>query len=358
MDSKLHELTVIRKVAETSEAFSLYFQQPEGDLWKYVPGQYITLEIDIKGEIHRRAFSLSSSPYSDQQLCVTIKRIPNGIVSGYLMDHVHEGNTLKVLPPMGNFTLNIDVTHRRHYILIGAGSGITPLMSMLTSVLIAEPDSKVTVWYGNRREEDIIFKHSLIQLKEQWKDRLTVVHVLSQPPANWKGLTGHLDREQVYELILDLFMVDEYTKRYYICGPEAMMEEAIKAMDKHAIDPMYVFQEYYHAPLDHLLSSMNGAPKLAAKNEVRQDYQVKIHMRDEIHVLAVASDQSILDAGLTHGLALPYSCKGGICTTCKAQCIAGDVGMKVDIGLSEQEKKAGYVLTCQSFPMSDVEIKL
>ncbi len=361
---KRYPLTVKHIQAETEEAFTISFEQPDDTPWNYQPGQFLTLETVIDGEIYRRAFSLSSSPIIDTELRVTIKRIPQGKVSGYLWSSLRPGDQLMALPPMGNFVLPIDPAHRRHYILIGAGSGITPLMSMLKTALAQEPESKVSLWYGNRREDDIIFKDELIYLKDKYQDRLTVIHVLSRPRAGWKGLIGRLDEKQVYELILDLFMIDEYKKRYYICGPEGMMEAVCKAMDKHAIDPLHVFQEYYHTPLDRMLERLSHqeAPEDVYERTgtgISSDpHRVKIHLNDEQHQIEVKPDQSILDAALDHGLDVPYSCKGGICTTCKALCISGKVGMKVDLGLSENDKAEAYVLTCQAFPLEDgVEVE-
>jgi len=361
MSIKLYPLTVKHIQGETEDAYTISFQQPEDPVWNYQPGQFLTLEITIEGETHRRAFSLSSSPPTDTELRVTIKRIPLGKVSGYLWSSLRPGDQVMALPPMGNFILPIDPEHRRHYILIGAGSGITPLMSMLKAALALEPESKVTLWYGNRKENDIIFKDELIHLKDQYQERLTVIHVLSQPGIGWKGLKGRLDEEQVYELILDLFMIDEYKKRYFICGPEGMMESVRRAMDKHAIDPLHVFQEYYHTPLDRMLEQLSHEKVQENGQDISgispDPHRVKIHLNDEWHQIEVKPEQSILDAALEHGLDAPYSCKGGICTTCKALCTSGKVGMKVDMGLSEQDKEDGYILTCQAFPLGeDVEI--
>jgi len=356
MKPTFHKLRVKKIVSETSAAYSIYLTKPAGDLWDFKPGQYLTIEVTIAGKRHRRAFSLASMPY-EADMVITIKRIPEGLVSQYLWDYLSVGDALNVIPPMGGFVVPIDPQHQRHYILIGAGSGITPLISMLKTVLHKEPLSRVTLWYGNRNEEQIIFREQLSTLKATFPERLTLIHVLSKPCKDWNGLRGRLDKDQIYELISELFMVDTYAKRYYLCGPEGMMLAAQEAMAKHAIDPRFVHQEHYHVPVDKLIeniqeSTSDKTPQSASSVAIFESV-IDLTLDGKQYQLKGSSDKALLDTALQADLAVPYTCKGGICTTCKAILKAGEVDMKVDLGLSEGEKKMGYILTCQAYPLTE-----
>ncbi|MFN0204480.1 MAG: FAD-binding oxidoreductase, partial [Bacteroidia bacterium] len=246
---KSYRLKVENIVDETPDAYSLVFSAADETLRNYKPGQYLTLKLNIQGENVRRAFSLSSAPNLDSQLAVTIKRVEGGRASNYLRDKVKVGDEIEVLPPMGNFALNIVPTNQKHYILMGAGSGITPLMSMLKTVLAAEAQSKVTLWYGNRNEESIIFHQALAALQQKYGNRLEVVHILSQPSSAWTGETGRLDKMRAFKMLSDLFMKgDTAHKVYYMCGPNEMMQDLQSALHHQGVNPSDIFREYYSAP--------------------------------------------------------------------------------------------------------------
>jgi ring-1,2-phenylacetyl-CoA epoxidase subunit PaaE len=264
---------------------------------------------------------------------------------------------------MGSYTVEIDPERSRHYILIGAGSGIAPLMAIARSVLAGEPASKVTLWYGNRNEESIIFKEELLDMRHRYGERFFVYFTLSQPSLDWKGMKGRLDREHVYELISELFMTDEYRKAYYLCGPEAMMEEARSALEKHAINPFDIFQEHYHAPLaepiaettgngssDPVPASIGPAP---VDHSTLHDREMKVVVEGERYALRVPAGATILDAAIAAGLEPPYSCQSGTCSSCRAKRLQGQVAMDRSLGLSEMEREADYVLTCQAYPLTD-----
>ncbi|MEM9723190.1 MAG: ferredoxin--NADP reductase [Bacteroidota bacterium] len=355
---QFHKLRLRQIVDETEQAYTLTFDRPAGSMWDFRAGQYLTIQLYIEGEAHRRPYSLSSSPLEEEFLSVTIKRLSEGLVSNYLRDHLKPGDEVEVFPPLGNFLVEPTPLRIRHYILIGGGSGITPLISILKTVLAIEPDSKVTLWYGNRKEEDIIFKEALLGLKKKYRERFTLIHVLSQAPEDWKGPRGRLDRDKIYEYILELFMVDEYQKAYYLCGPEGLMIAAQEAMDIHAIDPRHVFQEHF---VGNVLSLEEQAQALESEEELPEmedkTYSISITLDDEEYEVTVPPGKSILDAALDAGLDAPYSCKGGVCTTCMGRVKKGEVEHSDSIILLESERKKGVVLTCQARPTSDeVEI--
>ncbi len=342
---------------ETPDAYTVFLQNPDPEKFSYLPGQYLTLKLEVEGEEIRRAFSLSSAPGLDEQLALTIKRVPGGKASNYLRDEVSVGDTIEVMPPMGHFSIEPSPDQSHHYIMMSGGSGITPLMSMLKSILYHEPLSKVSLWYGNRDRESIIFRDQLQDLLGQYKDRLHVYHTLSQPDEDWKGFAGRLDQERVYDLISDLFMVDEYRKRYYVCGPDGLMEGAIAALDKHAVFPSDVYREYYSAPVPSeeevdAVYSQNGAAVSTENGQEQEDIQVQIHINGAAHDVSVSSKETILEAAIAAKVDPPYACQSGICVSCRAKVMRGEVSMDYDEGLSDEEKEAGYILTCQAHPKS------
>lgn len=341
---KSYSLTLSAIHDETKDAYTLRFVTHEAVFTQYKPGQYLTLKLVINGEQVRRAFSLCTSPSYDKDLAVMIKRVEGGKASNYLRDNLKVGDTIDVFPPMGNFAIDIDANNRKHYILIGAGSGITPLISMMKSVLAVEKNSKVTLWYGNHDESSIIFADELEKLKQQYGTQLNIVHVLSKPSDNWTGHKGRLDENKIYSLTSDLFMTDEYRKVYYLCGPEGMMKGGQAALDKHGVNHNDVHREYFSAPAptDEEIHKVHGE-----KHTPITDI-VTIILDGETYQVPVQAGQYIVDAAIDFGIDPPYSCQAGICTTCRGLCKSGKVEMDESEGLSDQELREGYVLTCQA----------
>lgn len=353
---------------ETPEAYSVFFQNPDPERFAYLPGQYLTLKMLVHGESLRRAYSLSSSPLADDRLRVTIKRVDQGRVSNYIRDELSVGTVLELMPPMGRFTVTPDPEAANHYVLIGGGSGVTPLLSILKTVLIAEPKSRVSLWLGNRNRSSIIFLDELADLSATYAHRLHVYHSLSQPDDTWQGGKGRLDEEHLYQLVSDLFMTDELRKQYYICGPNGLMDAAQRALDKHAVNPSDVHREYYTAPLpteaEVEAAHSKNDPKDAGvaskadffdgeKSYEMKDRQIRLKVDGVWSEVLVQENVMILDAALEASLDPPYACQSGICTTCRAMLLSGVVAMEETEGLSNSELEEGFVLTCQCHPLSD-----
>jgi ring-1,2-phenylacetyl-CoA epoxidase subunit PaaE len=354
MSTKYHKLKVTNIVKETPDTISVYLQQPVQSKIDYKPGQFLTLLIPIAGETVRRSYSMSSCPHTDKELCVTVKRIANGKVSNYLNDNLRIGQELEVMEPMGSFALDLRPV-QRHVILIGAGSGITPLMSIAKAVLRMEPTSIVSLLYGNRSQETIIFKNALDDLQKQYANRFRLIHVLSQPNSGWNGLTGRLNRTLVIKLINELPKLDVYRTDYYLCGPVGMMEEM-----EQALHILYVPKEKIHK--ESFVSAADTASKAAEAQEdsgtIKTQVVTLVYEGSEYKV-KVEPHQSILEAGLDMDIDLPYSCQSGLCTACRGKCVSGKVVMDEEDGLSEQEMKEGYVLVCVGHPLtSDVVIEI
>lgn len=353
MDLNFYSLPLKEIVDETPDAYTLVFDAGPMRPVQFFAGQYLTLRVWLEGAEHRRAFSLSSSPLAPDELAITVKRIPGGLVSNYLRDQLKPGDTVEAMRPMGSFKIHPEPGRAYHYILIGAGSGITPLMSMARTALAVEPESKVTLWYGNRSREQVIFAEALEALKSKYGARLTVLHFLTQAADSWKGPRGRLTAPVIYELLSDLFMEDMFERKgYFLCGPEGMIAAAEKALDQHAVDPRFVYKEFFTTPLTY------PEPDEEEDEEAEIDWpegpvEVEIRLRGQKHILAVAPRQTLLSAARKSGLEVPYSCLGGVCTTCRAYLEQGEVIMEEYLGLSDEELEAGYVLTCQAVPLAE-----
>lgn len=351
--SKFVSLKVSNIIRETPDANTIVFEKPAGDGFDYKPGQYLTLKVDVNGESLRRAYSLCSSPITDAELAVTVKRVEGGRMSNHLPDHLKVGDTVEVMPPMGNFFVDLEPNKSHHYVLLGGGSGITPLMSILKSVLQVESQSKVTLIYGNRDEASIIFRDQLNDLQTQYGDRLRQVHSLDQAGPAWTGLTGQLSRHNLMPILQDLFNADNLNKTFHLCGPSAMMEEAQAALAFMGVGSKEILKESFTAPLP----SADDKPKTVVQG-ARGTYTITVLLDGDEKEVEVKENTTILEAVIDDGMDPPYACQMGVCCTCRAKVLSGQVEMEEDEGLSDAEIAEGYVLTCQSHPLTpDVKLE-
>ena len=349
MSASFFRLPLTHIVDETPDSYSLLFPNKYPEAFQYLPGQYLTVRFFREEEEIRRPYSLVSSPYEDEDLMITIKRIPGGVASNYLRDQLAPGDEVEFMPPLGTFTISPNPQRSHHYILIGGGSGVTPLMSILRSVLHIEPQSKVSLYLGNRNQTSIIFLPQLQDLQAQYGDRLVVFHALSQPEPDWKGHAGRLEEDTIYHLISELFMTDEYQKSYFLCGPTGLMEGAQNALEKLGVNPIDIHKEYFDAPV--------AVPEETVE-EVEETVEfeprrIRLKIDGKERHINVEASQTILDAAIDANLNPPYSCCAGTCITCQAMLHEGAIYMEETIGLSEEAIEAGYILTCQARPMSD-----
>ncbi|MEM7040094.1 MAG: ferredoxin--NADP reductase, partial [Bacteroidota bacterium] len=308
--------------------------------------QYHTLKVDVNGESLRSAYSLCYSPYTDADLAVTVKRVDGGRVSNHLPDTLKVGDTVEVMPPMGNFALDVNAGLAEHFILIGGGSGITPLMSILKSVLSQAPQSKVSLLYANRDADSIIFKAELEQLQAQHGERFRIVHSLDNPPAGWSGMSGQLSKSSMFPLFQDLISQGGQKKSFWLCGPQGLMDEAKSALQFVGFDTKDIHQELFSAKLPE-----PGTAKPAA-DPARGTYTVTVVLDDETKEVVVDESSTILDAVINDGMDPPYACQMGVCCTCRAKLISGKVEMEEDEGLSDSELDEGFILTCQAHPLT------
>lgn len=342
---KTYFLQVKEIVAETSDAATIYFWHPLSEQIKYKAGQFITLIVPAdNGKKVRRSYSMSTSPSTDTSVGITIKRVENGLVSNYLLDRVKVGDFLEVIEPMGHFVYDPSAdSNPKNVVLIGAGSGITPLISIAKTILKSSNETQVYLVYGNRTEDTIIFKNELDALENTNPGRFHLKHVLSQPTASWLGEKGRINQSNAVYILKNMG-VDFKKESFYMCGPAEMMEELQKVYDMYEVPKARVHKENFHsAMLDN-----DETPDDSLKTR-----KVKIIYDGSEHEFAVEPHQTILEAALELNIDLPYSCQAGMCTACMGKCKTGKVIMDEDDGLTESEIKNGYLLTCVAHPLSD-----
>lgn len=351
--ANFYTLKVKEVKKETKDAVSITFDVPEDlkDKFAYKPGQYLTLKIDIDGETYRRPYSLCSSPAVDNDLKVTSKRVEGGVISNYLNDNIKEGDEIDVFPPIGRFTTEVDSDNQRTFVMFGGGSGITPLMSILKTVLHKEPMSMVMLFYGNEDEESIIFRDELDALQKQFNERLKLIYTLEKPSEGWQHETGMLNKQKILGFMDKYAISNEDDIEYFICGPQGMIDEAKAALKERVINPDHIHIEYFTAPLPDL----DKEEEKQQKTEGGEDFEeadVTIILDGEEHHIKVRKDEKILEAAIDEGIDPPFACQMGICTTCMAFLHEGQVKMDENEGLSDAEVEEGYILTCQSHPMT------
>lgn len=354
---------VVKEVREeTSETVSILLEHLPGHAEKlhYEPGQYITVKWKEGGKEFRRSYSISSIP-EDPYLSITIKEISGGKISPQLVRKLKPGDIIEILPPEGRFTANFGPDNKRKIFLIGAGSGITPLISIARTVLEKEPRSTVVLLYGSRTQELIIFKDKLDALETKYAGQLYVYHTLSKPEGGglikslfgkkkteWTGLKGRIRPSQI-EDILQKHPIDKNNDLIFICGPGDLIEMSEKTLLALEVDPKAIKKEYFTPPSD----EADHVTKLSEKKATGTAAYVIVHLRGEKIEIEV-TDKTILDTLLDLGYDAPYSCHSGACATCMAKVKQGQVEMDACFALSDKEVESGYILSCQSHPTTSV----
>jgi ring-1,2-phenylacetyl-CoA epoxidase subunit PaaE len=340
-------LRIARIVRETADAVSLVLEDPTGAPIPFAPGQFFTLHVPVGGEVHKRAYSASSSALDGARVAVTVKRVANGRVSRHLVGHAHEGDAIDVLGPSGSFT-PAPGQGPRLLVLVGGGSGITPLSSIARTLLATEPETRIALVYGNFALEDVIFKESLdvlVREHAEVSNRFRVRHVLEQPPPGWTGGTGRLDGTAVASELDALGDADLPSADYFLCGPAPMMAAARACLEQRGIAPTRIREERF--------VSAHALP--AASTEA---HEVTLRMRGAERRVVVAGGRTILETALDAAVDMPFSCAVGGCGTCRVRLAAGSVAMDEPNCLSADERAAGYVLACVSRPTSPCTLEV
>lgn len=336
-------LQVREIVRETPDAVTIYFDQPEPHL-EYLPGQFLTIIMVINGKEERRSYSLCTSPFVDPFPGITVKKLPGGVVSNYMNEFVFPGKKITVMRPMGNFTCDYHSKNKRHYGMVVAGSGITPIFGITKSILINEPNSKVSLLYGSRNEAHVIFRSKLEKLQSDFPDRIFIHHKLSNPGATWAGTKGRIAIGDVQNFGADLLGDAAYESRFFLCGPQELMEATKLTLAELGVPKESIFSESFY------LDSPKKEETEGEEQGITQE--VTVILEGKTYTFDVTPDKSILEAGLEMDIDLPYSCQSGLCTACRGRLLSGKVTMDEDAGLSENEIEAGYILCCSSKPKS------
>lgn len=348
-----HLLRIKEVRPETAECVSVSFDIPESlrETFHFLPGQYLTLRTHIEGKEIRRSYSICSAP--GDELRVAVKKVDQGKFSGFVNTALKPGDELEVMPPLGKFTPRPSEKTAKKYLAFAAGSGITPVIGIMKSVLQKEPESEFTLIYGNKNRGSIIFKEAIEALKNKYMNRLLVYHVFTRETMDTPLFNGRINAEKAKgfcERLVDADNMDEI----FICGPEDMILGLRDYfIEERKIDSHKVHFELFTSP---------DQPKTVHKEWEEKQQQVDVSKMSQVTVkldgaafdmnLAYGGD-NILDAALQQGADLPYACKGGVCSTCKAKLISGEVDMEVNYALEPDELAANFILTCQAHPRTE-----
>ena len=342
---EFHSLKVKEIVKETNDTVSVSFQVPEDlkEAYAFTPGQYLTLKLTINNEEQRRSYSICSS--SAEDITVAVKRVENGLVSSYLNEVLKENDEMEVMTPEGNFTLETDQAKKRKFVGFAAGSGITPIMSMINQLSMDEKETVFTLFYSNKMESDVIFKHQLDQLAG---DNLKINYIYTRQKLNNPLLEGRIDKSKATELIkADLSCLN--ADAFYLCGPEEMIFNVKSALEEFGVLNTKIKFELFTTPV---LMAEKPKQQEADENFDGEALVTVIYDDEETDFNLNKDGDTILDAAMDNDVDVPFSCKGAVCCTCKAKVTEGKVTMDANYALSDQEVEDGYVLACQSHPAS------
>lgn len=343
MSIAFHKLKVSNLRRETPESVSIAFDVPQAlrESYQFHPGQHLTLKLNGDGKELRRSYSICAG-MDDGELRIAVKKVDGGSVSSWVNEKLKAGDEIEVMTPQGRFGVMPAPEEERNYLAIAAGSGITPINSMIRTMLTREPKSRFILIYGNRNARSIMFKDQLEDLKDQFLDRLVVHHVLSREPQEIEMLSGRLDKAKIVNLLKGSLPAGNVAHAF-LCGPGGLVKEGEEALRGLGLDPKRIHVEYFST--DGLpIATKNPAAIIAENTEVN----ASITLNGIQYDVPMKADETIVDAGLRAGLDMPFSCKGGMCCTCRAKLTGGDVVMEHNYSLEDWEMKAGFVLTCQA----------
>ncbi len=349
--ARFHTLQVANVSKETSDCIVVDFKVPEAlrTDFSFTHGQYLTLKLHVNGEELRRSYSICSSPLDKDHICIAVKKVDKGRASTQLVESLKPGAPLEVMTPMGNFFTHLDASQERHYVAFAAGSGITPILSILVTALRTEPKSRFTLFYGNSENDRIIFREKLKEFKNHWPDRLDVHHILSKGVDEDALFNGRITATKAKEL-LGRFITDALHKEFFICGPEQMMVNVSEALENMGVAKSHIHVELFSTPV---ATEIKKEAPSQSTGDFAGTATVKVIMDGREHILQVpANGDAVLDVALDAGLDVPFACKGAVCCTCKARVIEGQVEMDMNYALTDGEVADGYVLTCQTHPRS------
>jgi ring-1,2-phenylacetyl-CoA epoxidase subunit PaaE len=352
---RFHDLTVAKVTPEAAGAVAITLAVP-ADLrqaFDFAPGQFLTVRASIDGADVRRSYSISSarSQLKNGELELGIRPVEGGVFSNWAATQLKAGDTLRVMPPDGRFT--VQKQRAIHRVGFAAGSGITPILSILATTLEEQPASKFTLVYGNRRMDSVMFNEALQDLKDRYPSRLTLIHILSRQAQEVPLLEGRIDAAKV-RAIIDAFLPVVSMDEVFICGPEAMIEETEKTLLDAGVKADRIRTERFTSPTLEALSPEQKAKAVLGHKATRDggEVQLTVVLDGKPYDMPMNKNEKILDIALAMGLDLPYSCKGGVCCTCRCKVVEGTTEMEKNFTLEKPEVDQGFVLSCQAKPTS------
>ena len=348
--ARFHTLKVKDIRRETVDAVSIAFDIPLAiqHEYQFKQGQYITVKLNVNGEELRRSYSICTSPYSEKELRVAVKEVQDGRASTLMNRTWKVGDAVEVMTPMGNFSSILSGNNKKHYVLFAGGSGITPMMSILKSVLYIEKQSNVTLVYANRNEDSVIFKTEIEKIVSENADRVKVLNVYDTPKTQVSDLQkGLLSVDRVKAIVKNYGGVN--AEEYFICGPGPMMENIKQALEGLNIAKEKVHIEYFSAVADAVAKAEGNVVTGADVNSEVTVIQYGIETTMKLNTAGL----TILDAAIDAGVDAPFSCKGAVCCTCRAKVIEGKAKMDANFALTDAEVEDGFILTCQAHPLTE-----
>jgi ring-1,2-phenylacetyl-CoA epoxidase subunit PaaE len=353
---QFHALAVAEITPLVDDAVAVGFDVPPElrEQFAFRAGQHLTVRRIVDGEDIRRSYSICSTPDELERrgrVCIGVKAVAGGSFSAYVMSELQAGQSIDVLPPLGHFTTAFAPARTRHYAAVAAGSGITPVLSLIATGLATEPQSRFTLIFGNRYARSVMFAEELADLKDRYPARLHVIHVLSRELQDAELLSGRIDADKFRRIIGASGLVDaDDVDEWFLCGPYGMVVDARAALADHGVADVAVHTELFHVAD---AATPPPTPTSAEAGPTAGETEVTVLLDGRASTFTMSRDGRVLDNALKVRSELPFACKGGVCSTCRAKVIDGHVEMARNYALEPDELAAGYVLTCQSSPTTD-----